>query len=346
MTDDLDFDPTADDALSAYLASDLDEEQTAAVEARLADDPAAAARLDALADALVELGGPDDVAEPDGFAQRLDARLAAERAQLPVSLDERRARRSRSTSWWAGVGSVAAAVVAVAVVGGNSLLGTQMGGEDAGVAMEESAGGDGATAYDASGDALSAAPPGPLVLDENVRLDGPAALKRRYVALDESGAILGTAVADAPALADQFTAALGADTTVAQMSKPAPATAGDADAGTGEAAVDDTAKAEEFATEARNAPAAPSAVEGGGGAAAVAGASRALARNAAQCLPTITEGAAEPLVPVRVETVRYRGAAAFAYVFVTATPKADVLDRTEVWIVKRADCATIVFQQY
>ncbi|MDQ3974421.1 MAG: hypothetical protein M3276_08845, partial [Actinomycetota bacterium] len=64
----------------------------------------------------------------------------------------------------------------------------------------------------------------------------------------------------------------------------------------------------------------------------------------AACLDTVTAGASGPLVVARVESVRYRGAPALAYVLVGASPGADALDRVEAWIVDPRSCSTRLFQ--
>lgn len=120
----------SDEALSAYLLGELDDAATAAFERRLAADPTLGARLDALAGALTALAGVDQVAEPEGFADRLEARLEAERAV--TDLDARRARRQR----WSAMLTAAAGVVVMAVAGVQVLGGAGDMGESAG--MDES----------------------------------------------------------------------------------------------------------------------------------------------------------------------------------------------------------------
>lgn len=121
--------PGSDEALSAYLLGELDTGAAAAFEARLAGEPGLAAQLDALADALAQLGGVDDVAEPDGFAERLQARLDAE--ALAPDLSARRRTR------WNAVMTAAAGVAVLAVAGLQVLGGgAEDRGESAQVAME------------------------------------------------------------------------------------------------------------------------------------------------------------------------------------------------------------------
>lgn len=127
--------PGSDEALSAYLLGELDADASAAFEARLAGEPGLAARLDALAEALVELAGVDDVAEPDGFAERLQARLDAEALAPDLSARRRRTR-------WNAVMTAAAGVAVLAVAGLQVLGGAEDRGEQIAMdAGEESTGG-------------------------------------------------------------------------------------------------------------------------------------------------------------------------------------------------------------
>lgn len=124
----------ADDAalLAAYLDAELAVEDADALEARLASEPALAAELEVQRELRELLGGVATPEPPDGFADRLSARLDAERAELastrpPVtSLASERERR-RPINWGA-MGGIAAALVAVAVFGAAVL--TQGGGAD------------------------------------------------------------------------------------------------------------------------------------------------------------------------------------------------------------------------
>lgn len=124
-------DPGSDEALSAYLAGELDEEAATAFEARLAADPALAKQLDALAGALVALGGGDDMEPPQGFDERLGVRLEAEGAA--ADLDARRRAASRR---WGAIATAAAAVAVLGIAGGRLLAPA---GDDAGheVALKE-----------------------------------------------------------------------------------------------------------------------------------------------------------------------------------------------------------------
>lgn len=336
------------EALSAYLLGDLSDAEAAALEQRVAHDPDLKARLDALAGALVVLGAHDVVDVPTGFEDRLDARLAAERAAAPADLAAHRARRDRS-KLWLGIGT-AAAVIAVGSVMAGSML-RSMGGMD--TAAQESAGSAGAESDFAAGDAAAdgdSGPRAPVILDTNVAIDDEAALRRRYETVPEAQGLIGVPVGDADVLETRFTKAVARrskaragftqDEAVAADPPSASAGAGaaapEAAAGGGERD-EEAPNADEPAQDAAPAPAAPPPDPA------------PLQKRAARgdpCLAAILAEARGPIVPVRVESVRYEGRRALAYVFVTATPGAEELDRTEVWVVRPGNCATLVFQQY
>ena len=93
--------PDIREQLAAYLAGELDEAATVALEARMADEPWVARAADEMADMLLDLQRVDEVAVPDGFAARLTAGLAEEIGHpLPAvpgtarSLDRRMLERS------------------------------------------------------------------------------------------------------------------------------------------------------------------------------------------------------------------------------------------------------------
>ena len=325
------------EALSAYLAGELAAPAAAAVEARMAAEPQLARQADALADALVSLHAADDAVLPDGFEQRLDQRLATERRMIPADLGAYRERRSRSKVWM-GVGTAAAVLAVAAVLSGGALQQLRGGGggaDSAGTtAAEDSAleAADGDAGVDAQSyaGAPEQALAGPVILDQQAVVADEDALRRRYRRLPEVTAVLGLAVPEARPLARQFTAALDQRDLVMDQSK---LTAG---TGAGQGG------AEANQSEAAAPP--PEAVEPAQEEGSSAGSSRAVVGD--RCLAGILADARAPLVPVRVETLRYAGSRALAYVLVTAEPGSQQLDRTEVWVVDPADCATLVFQQY
>lgn len=320
MTDDR-FPPSADDdeMLSAYLLGDLPEPDATAFEARLADDPGLGSRLDALATALVALGGHDDTEPPDGFEQRLDERLREARGgeAAVVSLDRAREERARSRGWWTAIGTVAAVVAVGGVMATSALRGVGGGDDSAEVAAggaesaTESATLEDADAFDdaaapsaagggtadsgsdmsadgaAPGRAMAAPsqPNAPVLFDDQAVVRNEGRLRRRYAMAPEVIGLLGLPVDEAATVAAAFTTAVQ--------------------------------RAEPFA---------------GGG-------------FPADCLDTVTTAADRPLIPARVETLRYDEQPALAYVLVTASPDSDELDRVETWVVAPDSCTTLVFQQ-
>ena len=361
MNDDT-FRPAAADAeaLSAYLAGDLGDAETAAFEQRLAAEPALAARLDALADALIVLGGHDEAEVPEGFDERLSARLAAERdeAPAPADLAAHRARRDRS-KLWLGIGTAAAVIAVGSVMAGSMLRG--MAGLD--TASQEAAGGSGAESADLAGGADArdgSGPRAPVILDTQIALADEEALRRRYNGVPEAQGLIGVGVRDARSLGARFTRAVSRRTKVTVARAPVAtsddAASGGVGAGSGSGgAAPDAAGAPDPAagdgTPDQQPVAEGAAPEEGAAAAPQAPAASApqKARRASRgdpCLASITRQARGPIVPVRVESVRYAGQRAVAYVFVTATPGAEALDRTELWVVRQSNCATLVFQQY
>ena len=364
MTDDR-FDPTAADGelLSAYLAGDLNDAAAADLERRLADEPQLAAALDALADALVALGGFDDVEPPAGYDERLSQRLATPEA--PADLAAHRQRRLSNTQWLR-IGTVAAVLVAGALTAGTVLRSV---GGDARVAMD-SAGSAESTSELAVGLAESARPSAPVILDKNVKIADEEALRRRYSTLPEAQALLGVPLDEATQLAMVFEEAVVSRDRAEYLSKSAlgggaefsarQADAATAAGGTGGGGGGSAPEGEEDPATDDDAGV---ALEGGGsgprasankpvpappqdGTTTTAGRARENKARGDRCLDAITKDAEAPLVPVRVETLRYDGRPALSYVLVTSTPGSDELDRTEVWVVRPTDCRTIVFQQY
>jgi hypothetical protein len=292
--------------LAAYLDDDLDDDAVAALEARLRAEPALAARLDATARSVALLQGLDEVEPPEGYAERLRERLAAERSVATLRPQRRRAA-------WGVLGGLAAAFAALAIVGGGIAvrgggeagLVAEGGGEDlaaesaeddtSGEAFGEdeesaAAGADAAAqAEDAPAAAAApvpeqqrAAPPDePVVVDQGVALADEAAVRDHLGDLPEVQALLGLPVDEAAALAERYRVVL------------------------------------------QRAPAFQNGVA------------------PAACLDAVTAGDEAPLVPARVEALRYAGEPALAYVLVRSADGA-LLDRAEVWIVG-LDCSTRLF---
>lgn len=349
--------PAADEeALSAYLAGEMTDAQAAAFEQRMADEPALAARLDALAAALFALGDFEHVEPPAGFDRRLDQRLADERSEsvaAPVDLSAYRRRKQL----WLGIGTAAAVIAVGAVMGGSVLRGVGGGGADM---AAEGAAGEAGDAGTLSGQAADEGAPGaPVILDDNVALADEAALQERYGDLPEAQGLLGVDVEEARRLDTAFTRVVARRDAavitgeVSDLQAAAPRASVGASAG-GTTAEGDAAKEESLAgdstgEESAEMEAAPPDAAAPTDAAAAPDAGAAAppgTRRRDPCLAAIREDAKAPLVPVRVESLRYAGKPAVAYVFVTASPDASQLDRTEVWVVSPSDCATFVFQQY
>lgn len=128
--------------LAAYLAGDLDELACRRLEARLAEDPELGERLDRLHGVLLGLRGPDAVEPPPGLSERLSARLDEEPATGPsVSVSspvgaEARPEAAPATrhGWLESVqrhlGTAAAVVVALVLLGGSFVLLSPQGSND------------------------------------------------------------------------------------------------------------------------------------------------------------------------------------------------------------------------
>jgi hypothetical protein len=124
--------PRDGELLSAYLSGDLGDREAAALETRLAEEPELAARLEATRAVVEGLTRLDEVELPDGFSDRLHARLAEERtltvAEGPLSLAEARARRTeRLRPRWPAQTAAPAGVVGLAVLGAAAVIGLRTG---------------------------------------------------------------------------------------------------------------------------------------------------------------------------------------------------------------------------
>lgn len=192
--------PYDDDRLSAYLDGELDPTETAELEARLAADPALAAELDAIGDVVVELRGLDEVDPPEGYLERLRARLAQERAPTAE-----RSASARHRVWLA-----AAAVALVGLLGGGVLV-SERSGERVGFSQAarlpaapgvrgsggtppKTMGGPGGTppVADAEPEKLerSEATAGPVLVDAGIVLPDEAAAYRSLSGLPEAARLL------------------------------------------------------------------------------------------------------------------------------------------------------------
>lgn len=321
------LDPADAEALSAYLSGEMSPDDAAAFEARLGAEPALAAAADALADALTVLSGADEATPPEGFEQRLAQRLDEERTYAPGDLAAHRERRNSRSRMWLGIGTAAAVLAAGALMSATVLRGMSGQGGAADTAAIEGAEFDAQPETESGEEMAAGSAPvdGPVILDEQAVVADEDALRRRYADLPEAADVLGLGVEEARPVAEQFAAVVeGRDVAVARLESQ-PAAQSDGDAPTSDDEL----------------------TSGGGGSGPAAeddGRQRAGAAEQT-CLATITAGGRAPLVPVRVESLRYAGEDAIAYVLVTASPGAQTLDRTEVWVVA-PDCSTLVFQQY
>jgi hypothetical protein len=323
--------PPRDDGelLAAYLACDLDDVEVASVEARLAAEPALRARLDATAEVLFALRAPDAVEPPDGYAERLVMALDAARAEDPEaapSLEAARRRRARRGGAWVAWSGIAATVLAAAVLGGIGLTGGFGGqaSEDM-VALDAADDADDSTfaaeqAAPDSGERSTAlgAPPEPAAGDtmdepteEHFGMGGPDDLELARpsapVILDQQEVLVDeAAVVDRYAHGDEVSPR-------GYLGEPLEFAR-------------DLAAAFHVALQ----RAGPFASSGD---------------RPAACLDVPTVATDVPVVPVRVETVVYGDTPGIAYVVLTASQGADVLDRAEVWIVDPATCAIRLFRQ-
>jgi negative regulator of sigma E activity len=119
--------PAEGELLAAYLDAQTDEVTSARIERLLRQDPQAAARLDAIARTRARLQRLDGAVPPDGFRERLDARLQSERAEARHPHVAREPRRSANRL--APLAAVAALVL-VAVLGVGALLGQTASSQD------------------------------------------------------------------------------------------------------------------------------------------------------------------------------------------------------------------------
>lgn len=326
--------------LSAYLAGELDPAASAALEGRLAAEPWLAAELDRMADLWMELSGVDEVEPPEGYAERLRARLAAEgvlafadpgaaaseshtvaqtppgRSAPPGRRDTDRpaaSRGQRSRTRWRmrpAAWAAAAALVVVAVTG--TFLGTQQQSET--------------TAGDASEDLAA--------------LDAESAELVEPTSRDATGAL--TEHEEAEAAAELFEESLPAP------ASPAPQ-GGDAATG-GPAVVDEgvSVDADEVAEHLRDRP--ETAAVLGEPASEVPGLASRYARALGEelpfpgeprdCLQVLLSEFADR-VPVRAEWLHVDGEPRVAYVLVSAS--GDRLDTVEAFLVAPEDCTIRAF---
>lgn len=246
-----------DERLGAWLDGDLTESQARAVAAEIEADPELAARVEALREVRERLAGSETAEVPEGFTARVQQAVAAEAgtgetgtgqapavpsdgdeppargAAAAASLDEARARRERRRRRLVAAGSVAAAVIALAVLTPvvSDLVSTpdstfsgdvaeETGdADDASEAVPEPAEGSGDTGEEADLEALDAesaddqarstASGGlPRVIDQHREFPDRGALLDHAADRPEAVRLLGTGSDRAAELADRTAAAL------------------------------------------------------------------------------------------------------------------------------------------
>lgn len=299
--------------LAALLSGDLDTDETAALEADLARDPALRARLERIraADEALAALAAEDVALPDGFHDRLQDRLAPELdAVLGDELAARRARRALP-AWLPAVGAAAAlaAVIGIGVVSldvGDGDDAATVAGDDALRTMSADSAPGMPEAAELNGD--GAAITGPTVVDDGRVLDENtlAALaddprvRDAIAAMDLEG--------DPAARSDDYAAAFGA-----------PSAGETTDAAAGTAATTPLVVQGDVTAEDLEAVAA--------------------------CIEVLFEDAPEPVVPLYAELgTAEDGTPVIAYVAIA--PDADgTYERVEVWLVARDTCDLLRFTQ-
>lgn len=309
--------------LAAYLSGDLDPDERASLDARLAGDPALRARLDRIRRSDAALADLDDVDLPDGFEDRLTERLRPELdAVLGDELAARRARRG-TPRWLPAVG--AAAALAVVVAGGITVAGSMGGGggDDAAdeggrdMAAEAEAGDGGSVEMDT----MMAPPAGPVITDRGRTLgrddlDGLARDPEVQAALSPDVLAGG----DPAQASDRYARALGLPS-----------------ATTGEAATE--AEAEDL-EEADDAGASETSAAGPTDLLATTDGPVSDEDRAAvgACVDVLFESAAAPVVPVYAELATDTDGEA-VIVYGALAPDADgAYQQLEVWMVERESC--------
>jgi hypothetical protein len=307
--------PEPEEELSAYLAGDLDEAEAAALEARLHTDEGLRARLEALHAALVALGGLDEVPVPEGFSQRLEGRIAAESAA--ADLEAARSRRAARRSRWTQTITAAAGVVVLSIAGLQVLSRDALEpGQDVAFDVAEEA-------DDAAGSmALESAELDEATLEQEAASSPSIAAGAAGPERPESDAMRATAdEAEAgPVIVDSGVELAGEDELRARY-RGLP----EIERLQGLALDEARERAVRHAEAVRQAP-------------AFAGGVRPDA-----CLDGVLADAA-PRVVARVESVSWRGEAAIVYAVVTASERAQRLDRVEL-TVTTPDCEVLARTQ-
>jgi hypothetical protein len=350
------------DRLAAYLAGELTADERQALEADLARDTGLRADLQAMqrADAALAVEAPS--ALPDGardrllaaleptFAEELGGDASAATATASPGIDELAARRRAvdRRSWVTALGGIAAALVAVAIIG-PVLSGT--GGDDEG-GVATTAADDGqleSAPAESSDEGVSqfAAPVGPTLLGSERTIDTDGA--QQLLEAGELDAVIaqGLSPDDARGLGASWAAAFGSAPGATDDALAGDRLLGeeaeDTSAGAGEAADDaETPELEQDRATTSTLPEA--ALEFGVADLQTLGDVDEQARaDVARCLATLTAGG-PVLIPALAELVTFAGEPAVAFALIGLAPD-DTVTRREVWILEREGCEVRYLRQ-
>lgn len=320
--------------LSAYLAGELDADETAAVEADLAGDPALRAQLDRIRTANDALASLPAVSPSAAFSARLRETLRddiAQRADGTPAVDElahKRLQRTAGHNRFVGIGIAAAAAAVVAGIGLTSLFGTA---DDAATVAD----GDPQMAQEgAGGDPLA---PFVRVTDTDHDAESVAALAEEDGVLDIPGEV---GQGEARTLEEDRYAAFGLSGDDSASLRAGGTEQRDAEA---DAAAEADAETETSAP--ASGPAPETAEAGASGLDASTGAPADPFTDVRRCLPEIVSTASQPVIPLFAEVAAYEGEPAIIYLVLTREPDARMFNRIEAWVVSRADCFILNFQQ-
>lgn len=309
--------------LAAYTADELPADERAALEARLAREPALRARLDAIRRSDAALASLPAVEPPAEFSARLRATLADELARTPTPVDElavRREQRRQRFLRGAGLAAAAAGVAAVATFGLGSLF--DGGGSDDDMAAME---------------ALESAPQAlDIVRVSDTDYDADSLPTLADDAAVDPRSLGALSDAEAQDLARRNTEALGfTDTSAATLQAPAAeaATTGGATSSTqDEMVTEDTAEA-------------ANASEAGADGAAIAEPAAGDPTADAQRCATEIIASTGTLIPLLAEVASFEGEPAVLYLFASPDPDDGSFTRLEIWAAARSDCSILHFTQ-
>ncbi|MBW3618700.1 MAG: hypothetical protein KY461_00510 [Actinobacteria bacterium] len=307
--------------LAAYLAGELDTDETAAVEAELARDPRLRRKLEHLRATDAALASLPTVEPPAGFPERLRDAVAAELdRQLPADGDELGARRARGTtgtrSWWPQI-AVAAVVLAVAGIG-IAQLGS--GGADSGEAgLEE---------FSTMETEAAAPAAGPTVVAAGRSFDADTLRELADDARFDDIVGQGLEGDDAAIAAESFEDAIQDD----------------ADAAGGAERAADGAETSTLESADEPAPAAGTDAAEEFGLRTVGEVSEEDLEAVRACLPALLE-AQTAVIPVYAELVTFDGQDAIVYGLVGNDPAQESYSRVELWVLGRGDCHVLHYTQ-